>query len=342
MTSREIIQRVLSFDNPPRIGFGYSPFQGQTRLADTAGFGPARDPEFEEKRWLDDDGGEQWIDDWGCTWRRIVGRTIGGEVVEPPIKTWDDLDTWQPPAYDDPARYEHGPEVREKFADRYLLGSLTGACFNRARYLRTFAGYLEDCAGNPEMVNRLNKIVSDIIIGQVEIYGDIGCDGVMFCEDWGTQYRLLVSPPMWDKMFRWTFERLISECHKRNMTVWMHSCGYVRDIIPPLVDLGMDLFQFDQPELHGIDNLAQYHGKTTFWLPVDIQKILPTGDEGVIRQRAREYVDKLGRDGGLIVKDYGDCKGIGVDPLWQHWGYEEFKSVGVFDEAEAGLDRSEL
>lgn len=342
MTSREIIQRVLSFDQPPRIGFTYSAFQGKSRLNDVASIGPKPDPQFVERRWQDDQGGEQWIDEWGCTWRRIVGKTLGGEVIEPAIKSWEDLDRYQPPRLDDPARYEHGPEVRERYKDKYLLGGLTGACFNRARYLRTFGGYLEDCAANPEMVTRLNRMVSDLVIAQVDIYGQIGCDGVTFAEDWGTQERLLVSPKMWDEMFKWTFERLISEAHKRNMTVWMHSCGYVCDIVPPLVELGMDVFQFDQPELHGIDHLADYHGRCSFWLPVDIQKILPMGDRGVIHQRARYYVERLGQGGGLIAKDYGDNHSIGVDPLWQHWGYEEFKRVGVFDAAEAGLDQAEL
>jgi len=334
MTSREIIRRVLQFDRPPRIGFTYSDYNGRPRLRDTVSIGPAPDPNFEEKRWRDGIGGELWTDEWGCTWRRLEGRTKGGEVVDPPIKTWDDLDNYQPATLDAPSRYEHGPQVRETNPDKYMLGGITGCCFNRARYLRGFGQYLEDCAAEPEQVKRLNQIVSDLVIAQVDIYADIGCDAVTFCEDWGTQQRLLVSPAMWDELFRWTFERLLSHAHNKGLRVWMHSCGYVCDIVPPLVEMGMDLFQFDQPELHGLDNLAQYHGQVTFWLPVDIQKILPTGDEDLIRGKAREMTDKLGRGGGLIATDYGDNHSIGVDPLWQHWGYEEFLDHGVFDHAE--------
>ena len=95
-------------------------------------------------------------------------------------------------------------------------------------------------------------MVSDLVIAQVDVYAQVGCDGVFFCEDWGTQERLLVSPTMWDRMFRWTFERLIERAHAHGMTVWMHSCGCVRDIIPTLVDLGLDVFQFSQPELTGL------------------------------------------------------------------------------------------
>ncbi|MEA3400890.1 MAG: uroporphyrinogen decarboxylase family protein [Armatimonadota bacterium] len=342
MTSREIIRRVLEHDSPPRIGFSYSNFDGRTRLRDIASIGPRANPDFDPNRREDGLGGELWEDEWGCTWRRLIDWTKGGEVVEPAVTCREDLETYEPPDLDNPERYEHGPEVREANRDRYLLGSLTGCCFNRARYLPTFGGYLEACAADPEFVNDLNRMVSDIVIGQVDIYADIGCDGVFFCEDWGTQKRLLVAPGMWDRMFKWTFERLIDRCHFYGMTVWMHSCGYVCDIVPPLVELGMDLFQFDQPELHGLDRLGELSDRTTFWLPVDIQVTLPTGDEELIRSRAREMVEKMGRGGGLITKDYGDNASIGVNPLWQQWGYEAFKQHGVFDPEEAGLDAAEL
>jgi hypothetical protein len=330
MTSREIIRRVLAHDHPPRIGFAYSGYEGEARLNDIAYVGPAADPNFDEQRHLDDGGGEIWTDEWGCVWRRLVGRTAGGEVIEPPIRTWDDLDTYRLPSYGDPARYAHGRETREKCPDHYLLGGISACCFNAARYLRRLEQYLEDCAGEPAKIRRLNTMVEDLVAAEVDIYADLGADGVFFCEDWGTQERLLVSPRMWADLFRPGFERLIGHCHSRGLTVWMHSCGYVRDIIPPLVELGLDVFQFDQPDLHGLDWLAQFHGRTTYWCPVDIQTTLQCGDREVIHAKAREMVDKLGRGGGFIAKDYGDNHSIGCDPLWQHWGYEAFLEYGTF------------
>lgn len=331
MNSRGIIQCILAHDDPPRIGFTFSDYDGQSRLNGVAGIGPQADPKWQRQIRDDGRGGEVWEDEWGCIQRRLKDRTSLGEVVGPAIESWDDLETYQPPTLDDPARYEHGPKVRAENEHKYLLGSLPCCCFARARKLRTLGQYLEDCAAEPEMLRLLNGMVSDLVLRQVDIYADIGCDGVMFCEDWGTQERLLVSPKMWDELFKWTFERLIQRAHSHGMTVWMHSCGYVTDIIGPLVELGMDLFQFDQPDVHGIDTLAEYAHRTTFWCPVDIQKVLPTGDEGLIRAKAREMVEKLGSGGGLIAKDYPDNKSIGVEPLWQHWAYEEFRRCGVFD-----------
>ena len=332
MTSREIIQRVLACDKPPRIGLTYSDYDGEARINDTAGLGPSPDPAFDAKTWSDERGGTCWNDEWGCVWRRIEGKTQGGEVIDPPIKSWKDLETYQPPTLDDPARYEKAAEEARQQPDKYKLGGIAACSFNKSRYLRKMEEYLMDCAGDPEMVKRLNDMVSDIVVGQVDIYADIGADGVMFCEDWGTQERLLVSPGMWRAVFRPTFERLVGRAHERGLTVWMHSCGYVRDIIPDLVEIGVDVLQFDQPELHTFDFLAQFAGKVTYWCPVDIQTTLQTGDRALIRATAREMVEKLGaKGGGFIAKDYPDNMSIGLDPLWQHWGYEAFLEYGKYE-----------
>ncbi len=330
MTSRERIRRVLERDRPDRVGLTFSHYAGAPRLNDVAGIGPARDANRATTAWADDGtGGETYLDEWGCTWRRVKGKTDKGEVCGPPLRTWDDLDTYDPPTFGDPARYEHGPRVREEQAERYLLGSLHGCAFNYARYLRGFGTYLADCAESPAQIRRLNRLVNDLALAQIDLYAELGCDGVMFAEDWGTEDRLLISPAMWQKLFRPDFERLIGRAHERGLTVWMHSCGYVKDIIPSLVEIGMDVFQFDQPELSGLDFLAQFD--CSYWCPVDIQKSLPTGDEALIKARAREMIATLGgRGGGFIGKDYPDNPSIGTDPLWQHWAYEVWQREGVY------------
>lgn len=332
MTSREIIRRVLSYDHPERIGLTYSAYDGAPRVCDVVGAGPAGDPNSRATAWQEDGtGGETHTDEWGCLWRRIKGKTTGGEVQVAPIQTWEDLDTYEPPTLDDPARYRHIEQVREQHADRYLLGGVAGCAFNQARYLRRMEQYLLDCAEAPEQVRRLNRMVNDLVLAQVDIYCDLGADGVFYCEDWGTEDRLLVSPRMWHELFEPDFRRLIQHAHARGLTVWMHSCGYVKDILPALVDLGMDVIQLDQPELSGLEFLAGFSGRATFWCPVDIQKVLPTGDKDLIQARAREMLRLLAaKGGGFIAKDYPDNHSIGCDPLWQHWGYEVFVAEGRY------------
>lgn len=309
----------------------FSAYAGQPRLDDLCGVGPSAHPAG-QRQWQDDgEGGELQRDEWGNLWRRLKGRTTAGEVIEPAIRDWADLEAYCPPTLADPARYQAAARACEQNQDRYRLGGIAACSFNAARYLRGMEPYLRDCAAEPEQIRRLNRMVSELVLAQVDIYADIGADGVFFCEDWGTQERLLVSPRMWRELFRADFQRLISHAHRRRLTVWMHSCGCVADIVADLVELGMDVLQFDQPELHGLDALAQYAGRMTFFCPVDIQRILPTGRKELIQAKAREMVAKLGgKGGGFIAKDYGDTHSLGCEVEWEHWAYEAFLEVGTY------------
>ena len=63
----------------------------------------------------------------------------------------------------------------------------------------------------------------------------------------------------------------------------------------------------------------------SFHSPVDIQKVLPTGDEELIRRRAREMTEVFRAlcGGSFIFKDYGAYQDIGVDPRWARWAQDE-------------------
>jgi hypothetical protein len=56
------------------------------------------------------------------------------------------------------------------------------------------------------------------------------------------------------------------------------------------------------------------------WAPVDIQKVLPTGDKALIEHEVGLMLDLFG--GSLIFKNYPDLPGIGVKQEWDQWAYE--------------------
>ena len=126
-------------------------------------------------------------------------------------------------------------------------------------------------------------------------------------------------------MFRFYFKemyaRLLSIAHDYGMKVLEHSCGQNWSIVPDLLDVGVDVFQFDQPALYDMPKLAALlrERKAALWSPVDIQKILPTGDRATIEAGANHMYDLF--EGGLICKNYPDLPGIGVEEAWDGWAY---------------------
>jgi hypothetical protein len=122
---------------------------------------------------------------------------------------------------------------------------------------------------------------------------------------------------------------LTAAAHCHGMKVIQHSCGFNWALVDDLCAAGIDCLQFDQPYAYDLPALAaklRGHG-VGLYAPCDIQKVLPTGDRALIERETRRLVETF--RGGFIAKNYNDLKGIGVEPEWDRWAYDEFVRVGA-------------
>jgi len=315
MNSREIILSNINHENPPRCGLTFD----RGRLTDMIGCG-LRPHGYTQKRWVD--GKVEYYDDqWGNLWVRMREGSIKGEILTPVIEDWSQLDGMQTPDYSHP---DCAVEMMAHFAqpsDKFKLAHIGGWIFDNARYLRKMEIYFCDMAMYPDEVDRMHQIVAGVYEQKIHLAGKAGADGIMIGEDMGTQTGLLFSPKMFRHYFKDMYTRLMSIAHDYGMKVLMHSCGQNWSIVPDLLDAGVDVFQFDQPAVYDMPKLAALlkERKAALWSPVDIQKILPTGDRAFIEAGAREMYDIF--EGGLICKNYGDLAGIGVEEEWDDWAY---------------------
>ncbi len=323
MNPREIVRRTLDFDGPERVArsFGDSDFIGGGHAVRT-----------QATSWQQT-GGDRWerTDEWGNLWGRIDA-TSKGEVVRGVLDDLQRADSYEFPDFSHSVDFEPTRQQRALHPGRWLTGSLPGFAFNVARKLRRLDNYLIDLIDFPDHIHALHDRIDDLLEDMIRNYARAGADGVMFAEDWGTQAELMISPQMWRREFGPRFQRLCATAHEAGLRVFMHSCGQISAIIPDLLSAGIDLLQFDQPELHGLDVLAGYQQDwpVTFWCPVDIQTTLQSGDEDQIRHRAGEMLDKLWRGrGGFVAGYYGDNPSIGLEPHWQEVACDEFVRQGV-------------
>lgn len=327
MTSREIVLTSLDFAGPPRIPYG----MGGGFPRDMRHVRRKSAPNSRARGWKN--YGDYWemVDEWGNIWRRLENITKG-EVYKGVIEdSWDLLDTYEFPKTDGADLYEDAKARCREYHEQgyFVLGSI-GWPFNIGRYMRRMENFLADVAGDKERVKELLQKITDIL--EVEIYrlADAGVDGIMSGEDWGTQDRLLVSPASFREIFKPCFRQLCGAAHSRGLSVWFHSCGHVTEVLEDWVEIGIDLCQFDQPELHGIDYLSEnFGGRMHFWCPIDIQKTLQTHDPVKIENAAREYIEKLGCfGGGFVAGYYGSNEAIGVDPKYQEIACKAFMKYG--------------
>lgn len=326
MNSRELVLRTLSFTGPERLAASFPEPYWNDLLQTSyklAGFDPVWQDVGPER--------QEYIDEWGNTWARL-DRSSKGEVVKGALASWEQLDSLVLPDLANPHNFQLVAEACEENAgQRYVIGHLPGFPFNIARKLRRLDLFLMEILLEKERVSALLKRIQDLLAQTIISYATSGVDAVMFPEDWGTQLGLMIRPAVWREMFKPGFVDLCQTAHAHGVHVFMHSCGKITDIIPDLIEAGIDLLQFDQPRLHGIDTLARFRGQITFWCPVDIQKTLQSGDPAAIEQEARELITKLGGpEGGFLGGYYSDNVSIGLDPKWQDIACRAFMRYGNF------------
>ena len=323
MNSKEIVRRTLDFDNPERVARSF----GDGDLVSSSSTTKTRATGWKEI------GGGKWerIDEWGNVWNR-ADETSMGEVTRGILEDLADIPSYEFPDYSRPENYENVKRERSNAPDKWLIGSLPGFAFSIARKMRKLEHYLVDIIAETDRMRDLHDRIDVMLEDMIGNYAAAGVDSVMFAEDWGTQAQMLINPDLWHEEFFPRFRKLCGIAHECGVKVFMHSCGKIGAIIPGLMKAGIDLLQFDQPDLHGIDNLAacRENDKITFWCPVDIQATLQSRDEKIIRDKAGEMLDKLWKGrGGFIAGYYGDNTSIGLDPKWQQHACDEFLSHGV-------------
>jgi hypothetical protein len=251
-----------------------------------------------------------------------------------PLADLSALDGYEFPQVMRPERLE----LVEEFAKagnavkKYVVGGDPIINYERLRSLMGFENMMVAMYADRERFECLLDRLTDMTIKFVEAYESIGgVHGFMGAEDWGLQTSLQIKPAMWREIFKPRYSRIVDACHQRGMHYILHSCGYIMDIIPDFVELGVDVLQIDQPRLLGVDRLArEFGGKICFWNCVDIQwSSRPEVTPAEARAEAQHMVEKLACfGGGLMARQYLQPWDIEMPPEKHQAIYEGFMDAG--------------
>jgi len=186
----------------------------------------------------------------------------------------------------------------------------------------------------PDGLHRLLNKLTEMTIQVVEAYHQIGgIHGFLTAEDWGLQDRLQMRVDTFREFYKPYYQRIIDACHERSLHFIWHNCGYIIDMVPDMIEMGVDVVQLDQPRLMGHQKLIEaLGGKICMWNCVDIQwasKEKVTNDE--IRREVAEMVEayQIPRfNGGFIAKHYPQPWDIQLPAERQKLIYDAFMENG--------------
>ena len=328
MTSKEIIKRIIHHDSPERLGMDF--LCGYPSDIKRISGGKYVNPKYSQYQEFGEYpellakvphfNGEVRMTYDGNIYGRLGGKTKG-ECVKGVLQDgWELVDSYELPVIDE--EYDKYLESQNyKDSDKYILSTLPFAVFSPLRDARLMNNALMDIILEPENICVFLEKITDFNLRVISRAAKNGADGAIIFDDLGMRHALFFSPDMFRDIFKPYYKKLADELHNNGMDFFLHSCGKVTDIIPDFIEIGVDVFQFDQPELHGSEFLAKNYGdKATFYSPVDAQMIMPTGDRKIIEEGALRMVNAFKSvGGGLIAMDYGNWQDLNVEPEWQQW-----------------------
>ncbi len=248
-----------------------------------------------------------------------------------PLRDWDGSDlsvldrlpgfmdhvTWSalPAApYHKPLTPEHLADIRERArilhetTDYAVMIAFGGNLLEWGQYLCSMDQFLADLLINSrKTLALLDKLVETHLANLEKILPVIDgtVDIIQMGDDLGTQNALQVSPRLYREVFK-PRQKLIFDAVRRRsrLRLFLHSCGAIADILPDLIEIGVEIINPVQTSARGMDpaRLKKEFGKDlTFWGGgCDTQRVLPLQSAAEIRDHVRERIDILAPGGGFV------------------------------------------
>jgi len=320
MNSRERIKRAIRFERPDRI-----PIAHAVLPAAQLKYGKALNELLTEFRedlgwdYLPDQPPERWspqyrrglnVDDFGTVWR-VEWPGICGIPVGWPIP---DLDRYE--EYLWPKDFMAGPP-----AERHYSGHMCGydarwyargawiVYFEQLQQLRGMENLLMDIASESKPLLRLMDDLLAFNLRWIDRWLKFEYDGLHLGDDWGTQHSLLIRPETWRRLFKPRYAEMFRRIKSAGKDVWFHSDGFINDIFGDLVEIGVDVINF-QVAVVGYDwARANARGRVAVRTDIDRQHVLPFGTPEEVKDEVHRTFAACGTaDGGIIA-----CGEVGPD-----------------------------
>lgn len=304
MTSKERVKSAVEFKGPDRVPFKHS-------------YLPAAFLKYPElfkllKKYPSDVSGEgnvnlnsrlykqgSWYDEWNCLWTVLKDGFLG-QVTGHPLANPDGLKYYSfPEAYKMDLSGEY--EIIKNDPDKYIIfGWLT--LFERINDLCGFEKSMTDLlTGEPAYIEIMNNVVK-FNLGMIDRYLELNPDCIAFADDWGSQLSLMIDPSLWRELFLPFYKKMFSRVREAGKHVYFHTDGVTIEILPDLVDAGVNIFWADLT----INPLKELHeklgGKVCFQGLTDVQFILNKGSVDDVKQHGKDLLKNLANfNGGFIA-----------------------------------------
>lgn len=253
-------------------------------------------------------------DEFGVVWSMPLEGGLYHDITHSPLAdatTVSDIEAHPWPDGGDPSRF-HGlasatAQLRAE-TDKAICTGISGVVYEFGWYLMGFARFYEALANEPHLVEAILEHTLrywlDFEAGFLDAVGPY-VDVVMVGDDLAGQDGPLLAPETYRRIVKPRQAKLYELIHSRTEAkLWYHSCGAIRDLVPDLIEIGVEVINPVQVSAPGMDTaeLKREFGRDlAFWGGgCDTQHVLPRGTPDEVRAEVGRRMGDLAPGGGFI------------------------------------------
>lgn len=259
-----------------------------------------------------------WYQDGGKV--DAVNRTLTADGCFKDAEELSDLDFFEWP---DPEKYIDPEECRRRIEmappDKVALGMMWACHFQDACASFGMQTALENMLVDPELYEAVDKKIVDFYLKANEIFYEATkgkLHAVLIGNDVGSQRGLIISPDMVRRFVIPGCKKLCDQAHRYGLKVIYHSCGSIAEVIPDLIEAGVDVIHPIQALAADMDaqSLKARFGDTVSYCGgVDTQNLLVNGTPEEVQAKVRELREIFPT--GLVVSPSHEAIQPDVPPV---------------------------
>jgi uroporphyrinogen decarboxylase len=253
-----------------------------------------------------------YSDEFGSVWKTLnqVPHLIEYPLIKPTLKNY---------SFPEFIIDEYIADIEKFFADHhqcFVLCGMTQGFYDRGWSLRGTENFLIDFIENPLFVEQLFEALTDYYLKLLDKIARFPFDGIRFGDDWGAQRGMLMGPNRWRQFLKPGLAKIFDKARRQGLVVMVHSDGDIMEIIPDLIEMGVQILNPIQPECMDIFKIKRLFGKKLCLNGgISSQYTLPLGTAAGVRQEVSACLRYLAHGGGYVI---GPSKSILADTPFEN------------------------
>jgi len=200
--------------------------------------------------------------------------------------------------------------------DYAIFGWFGGSLVEAGQFARGWDRFLVDLKQAPEFAAALVERLAAVALADLERYLEAVGEFVHvvgFGDDLGIQTGLQFDPDLYRRFFKPYHCQIYGLVHARSQArVFLHSCGSVYDLIPDLIEVGVDILnpvQTSAARMEPTRLKQEFGGRLTFWgggcCP---QRVLPWATPAEVQVDVQRVLRTFAPGGGYIFAPIHDIQ----------------------------------